>query len=76
MWKNENNSLKQTFEFKDFKGAIDFVNKVADLAEKHDHHPDIFIQYNKVTLTLTTHHDGSIVTEKDKGMAKEIDKLV
>lgn len=76
MWKNEDNSLKRTFEFKDFKGAIDFVNKVAALAEEHDHHPDILIEYDEVTLTLTTHHAGSIVTEKDKEMAKEIDKLI
>lgn len=74
MWKNENNSLKRAFKFKDFKGSMDFVNKVATLAEKHDHHPDISIQYDRVTLVLTTHHAGNVITDKDKEMAKEIDR--
>ena len=50
------------------------MNKVAILAEKADHHPDILIQYKNVTLTLSTHSAGGL-TEKDFGLAKEIDGL-
>ena len=51
-----------------------FVNHVADLAEKMDHHPDILVQYNKVRLTLSTHSAGGL-TQADLDLAKEIDGL-
>lgn len=47
--------IQRTFSFKDFKEAMQFTNKVADLAESEGHHPDIAIHWNKVTLTLYTH---------------------
>lgn len=56
-WKVSNNleSISRRFEFKDFVGAMVFVNKVADIAEEQGHHPDIHIYYNKVDVILTTH---------------------
>lgn len=66
--------LHQEFKFKDFKEAMVFVNKVADLAEDEGHHPDIYIYYNKVILDLTTHAVGGL-SENDFIMAKKIEML-
>jgi 4a-hydroxytetrahydrobiopterin dehydratase len=60
--------------YKNFRTALDFVNKVGDVAESEGHHPDIFINYNKVTLELTTHAVGGL-TENDFIMAAKIDKI-
>lgn len=68
-WEEKANKLDRTFLFKDFKSAMEFVNKVADLAEAENHHPDIFIGYNKVALMLCTHDAGHKITEKDRKMA-------
>ena len=73
-WEYLDNSIIKKFKFNDFNEAINFVNKVANLAEQKDHHPAILINYNMVTLTLTTHAENS-VTIKDFELAKEIDKL-
>jgi len=74
-WKETQQEITKTFNFKDFVEAIDFVNKVRDVAERHQHHPDIFIHsYNKVKVSLTTHSEGR-VTEKDYKVAGELDKL-
>jgi len=54
-WKLVLNTLEKKFTFKNFKEAMVFINIVADIAENEGHHPDIFISYNKITLTLTTH---------------------
>jgi 4a-hydroxytetrahydrobiopterin dehydratase len=67
--------IKRVFAFKDFPSAIKFVSKVAVLAEKAWHHPDIDIRWNKVTLTLTTHDEGGL-TEKDFALARKFDALV
>jgi 4a-hydroxytetrahydrobiopterin dehydratase len=75
VWKEEGILLVKDFEFKDFSKAVDFVNKIAKVAEKADHHPNILIHsYNKVRITLTTHSENKI-TEKDRKLAKEIDKI-
>jgi len=74
-WTETNGAIQRTILFKDFAGAIAFVNRVADLAEGMDHHPDILIRYNKVTLTLSTHDAGGI-TEKDFDLAGKIDAAV
>ncbi len=66
--------LKKRFSFKDFKEAIAFVNKVADLAEAEGHHPDIRIVYNKVSFELFTHAVGGL-SENDFIMAAKIDRL-
>jgi 4a-hydroxytetrahydrobiopterin dehydratase len=71
-WSEMNGSLQRTYQFKNFVEAMAFVNTVADLAEKAQHHPDILIRYGKVTLTLSTHDAGGI-TEKDFDLAAQAD---
>ncbi|MDP3881113.1 MAG: 4a-hydroxytetrahydrobiopterin dehydratase [bacterium] len=75
-WTEKDNKLEREFEFTDFKEALDFVNKVGALAEEANHHPDILLHdYKKVLLTLTTHSEGSVVTEKDRALAEEINRI-
>ena len=71
-WTRRGNSLTRTFEFPTFPAAIAFVNRIADVAEKMDHHPDVDIRYTKVTCTLSTHSAGGI-TAKDFKLAEDID---
>ena len=71
-WEMKGGEITKTYNHKDFIDAISFVNKVAILAEKANHHPDILIKYNKVTLTLSTHDEGGI-TDRDFSLAKKID---
>jgi 4a-hydroxytetrahydrobiopterin dehydratase len=59
-WTLKDKEISRDFRFPDFRRAMDFVLKVADLAESRDHHPDIFISYNRVTLTLSTHKIGGL----------------
>jgi 4a-hydroxytetrahydrobiopterin dehydratase len=73
-WAKRSRAIRRTFEFKGFLGSIRFVNRVAAAAERSDHHPDIDIRWNKVTLTLSTHSEGGI-TEKDFSMARRCDRL-
>jgi 4a-hydroxytetrahydrobiopterin dehydratase len=73
-WKKKKSGIIRTFTFKDFVGAMKFVNAVGKAAEKANHHPDIDIRWNKVTLTLSTHDAGGL-TEKDFAMARKIDSL-
>jgi 4a-hydroxytetrahydrobiopterin dehydratase len=75
-WKEENNSLKRKFKFKDFIEAWSFMTKVAMTAEKMNHHPEWSNVYNTVEITLTTHDKGNTITEKDRELAKKIDVLV
>jgi 4a-hydroxytetrahydrobiopterin dehydratase len=75
MWKTENNALIEEFKFKDFKQAFSFMTQIAFEAEKMDHHPEWTNVYNKVTIKLSTHDAGNIVTEKDLALAKKIDKI-
>lgn len=69
---NKNLSITKEFKFKDFKEAIAFVNKIAEIAESEGHHPDICVFYNKVKLTLFT-HSAKGLTEKDFILAAKID---
>jgi 4a-hydroxytetrahydrobiopterin dehydratase len=55
LWSPGKGSIEREFRFTDFRGAMEFVNKVAALANEEDHHPDILISYSKVRLTLSTH---------------------
>jgi 4a-hydroxytetrahydrobiopterin dehydratase len=73
-WKRSGEIISRTFVFKDFPAAMKFVNHVADLAEQAQHHPDVDIRWNKVTLALTTHDAGGL-TEKDFALAKQCDAL-
>jgi len=75
MWKEEDNKLKKTFEFADFKEAFGFMAKVAIVAEKMNHHPNWSNVYSTVSFELNTHDEGDVVTDKDKKLAEEIDKL-
>lgn len=71
-WSLIGDSMQRTFTFVSFADAIAFVNRVADLAEELQHHPDILIRYRKVTLTLSTHDAGGL-TDRDFDFAREID---
>lgn len=74
-WKLINSKLERNFIFRNFRQAVKFVNRVADLAEEENHHPDILIySWNKVKLTLFT-HDISGLSEKDIGLAEKINKI-
>ena len=73
-WTIEKSQLHKIYSFKDFREAMGFVTRVALIAEPADHHPDIDIRYNKVTLNLSTHSAGGL-TEKDFNLASEIDAV-
>ena len=72
-WSRRGDVLTRTYQFRNFEGSMEFVNRVASLAEKANHHPDIDIRYSKVTLTLSTHDAGGI-TSNDISLAKAIDE--
>jgi len=71
-WIELNNEIQRTFEFEDFLGSMKFVNAVAQYAEQAQHHPDMLIRYNKVTLTVST-HDANGITHKDFELAEFAD---
>jgi len=75
MWNEENNTLKKNFEFDSFVDAFAFMTKVAMIAEKMDHHPFWTNVYNKVSIELSTHDAGDVVTQRDRDLAKAIDKI-
>lgn len=72
-WEISSNEIVKTYKMKNFIDSIGFVNKIAILAEKADHHPDILIQYSKVNIKLSTHSEGGI-TKKDINLATEIEE--
>ena len=73
-WKLKGNRIERVYRFKQYVDGIAFVNKLAELAEKEEHHPDIEIIYTTVTVALTTHDAGGI-TNYDIRMAKKINQL-
>ena len=73
-WEFDEDEIKKTFEFADFKESLEFVNEVGKLAEKVNHHPEIEIHLNKVEIELST-HEVSGVTEKDIDLAKQIEEI-
>lgn len=73
-WSELNGAIQRTFQFSGFVAAMEFVRKVAAEAERVQHHPDLLIRYNKVTLTLSTHDAGGI-TEKDFAFAGAVDAM-
>lgn len=73
-WERHGDAIRRIFEFPTFPAGIEFVNKVARAAEEAQHHPDITINYNKVTMSLTSHDSGG-VTDRDMRMAGKIDLL-
>ena len=74
-WACEDGAVVRTFRFHDFVHAVDFVNRLAEVAEQRQHHPDIDIRYNKVTLRLSTHSAGG-VTQQDLDLAGALERLV
>jgi len=73
-WKKNRNAIERVFQFESFSHAMEFVNQIAEAAEAVNHHPDILISYNKVTLTLLSHDSGGI-TQRDIKMAARINDL-
>ena len=74
-WNEEDNYLVKIFKFKNFVESIDFVNKIATIAEELNHHPDIEINYNKVRIRSTTYSAGKKITSKDTELTKRIDGI-
>ena len=72
-WALEGNAITKDFRFGTFKGALDFINKIGEVAEKLNHHPDITLSNNIVRLSLTTHSENGL-TSMDFELAEEIDK--
>jgi 4a-hydroxytetrahydrobiopterin dehydratase len=73
-WDRVENAIRRVFTFENFKSAMVFVNAVAEIAEEADHHPDILVIWNKVTLTYSTHDSGGL-THKDIAGAKRVNVL-
>jgi 4a-hydroxytetrahydrobiopterin dehydratase len=73
-WELAEDAIVKTVTFKDFKEAMAFVNRVAEVAEEQNHHPDIAIRWNKVTLTQSTHVAGGL-TEYDFRLARRLNEL-
>jgi 4a-hydroxytetrahydrobiopterin dehydratase len=71
-WKYKDDAISKMFKFKEFLHGIEFVQKVAEIAEGADHHPDITINYTRVTFLCSTHDAGG-VTEKDIKLAENIE---
>ena len=75
MWIDKNNKLIKTFEFDNFVDAFGFMTKVAIIAEKINHHPNWSNVYNKVSIELSTHDAGDVITDKDRELAIAIDAI-
>jgi 4a-hydroxytetrahydrobiopterin dehydratase len=73
-WKREGDAIRRTFELADFKGSVDFVNRLTPEAEDMNHHPDLSISWNEVAVTITTHSEGGL-TENDFELARRIASL-
>ena len=73
-WERTGDAMSKRFELDDFKGSVDFVNRLTPEAEDMNHHPDLDISWNKVTVTVTTHSEGGL-TDNDFELAKRIDSL-
>ena len=73
-WRRNGNSIEREYKFDDFLHAVRFVNRIAEIAEEANHHPDIHIFFNRVQLVLTSHDSGG-VTSRDIAMAGRINKM-
>lgn len=76
-WSEVGGQIARTYQFKDFLSSMRFVNRVAEYSEKVQHHPDILIRWNKVTLSVNTHDakPGGAITSKDFDLARNADAL-
>ncbi|PSQ66324.1 MAG: 4a-hydroxytetrahydrobiopterin dehydratase [Bacteroidetes bacterium QH_1_61_8] len=75
-WSHEDDKLKKTFEFSDFRAAISFIVRLSFYAEEMMHHPELENVYNTVSVALTTHDAGGTVTDLDVALASEIEDFV
>ena len=73
-WKRSGDAIEKQFDNGDFKGSVDFVNRLTPEAEEMNHHPDLAISWKDVTVTITTHSQGGL-TEGDFELARRIDSL-
>jgi 4a-hydroxytetrahydrobiopterin dehydratase len=73
-WQREGDAIRKQFELQDFKGSVDFVNRLTPVAEDMNHHPDLEISWNKVTVRISTHSEGGL-TGNDFELASKIDSL-
>jgi 4a-hydroxytetrahydrobiopterin dehydratase len=73
-WERHGDTIAKTYRRQDFRAAIAYVNEIAEAAETANHHPDIDIRWNAVTLALSTHSAGGI-TDKDLSLAAQADEL-
>ena len=73
-WERDGDAIEREFELADFKGSVDFVNRLTPEAEEMNHHPDLEISWNKVTVKLSTHSEGGL-TENDFELARRISAL-
>ena len=73
-WKRDGDAIAKTFELEDFVGSVEFIKKLVEPAEDMNHHPDLTVSWNKVTVSITTHAAGGL-TENDFELAKRIDAL-
>lgn len=74
-WERDGEEIKKTFVLRNFVDSMGLVNKIALLSERADHHPDLLIRWNKVSVAVSTHSEGGI-TEKDLSLAGEIEKAL
>ncbi|HXZ89023.1 MAG TPA: 4a-hydroxytetrahydrobiopterin dehydratase [Candidatus Binataceae bacterium] len=72
-WQYKDGAISKLYRFKEFMDGIRFINRVAEMAEAADHHPDILVNYTRVTFTCTTHSEGG-VTVKDFTLSEKIEK--
>jgi 4a-hydroxytetrahydrobiopterin dehydratase len=72
-WEYRDNSLRKLFRFKEFMDGIRFISRVAEMAEAADHHPDMQVNYTRVTFICSTHSEGG-VTDKDLRLAQQIEQ--
>jgi 4a-hydroxytetrahydrobiopterin dehydratase len=73
-WERDGEAIRRRFELDDFMGSVDFVNRLTPEAEAMNHHPDLEISWNKVTVRISTHSEGGL-TENDFELARRIDEL-
>lgn len=73
-WEKYGNCIRREFAFDDFSGAVDFVNRLTPVANELNHHPDVFLTWGKVRISLITHSEHAI-TEQDFELAKKLDEL-
>jgi 4a-hydroxytetrahydrobiopterin dehydratase len=74
-WERDGDAIRRVFKLADFKGSVDFVNRLTPEAEGMNHHPDLAISWNEVTVTISTHSEGGL-TANDFELARKIDGVV